>query len=318
MTFAAACQRFLDHLRSERNCSEHTLRNYASDLDQFAGFLEDQVKAGCLDAGAGGQPEVEGLTHLHIRSFLGELYAARLKSSSIGRKLAAVRSLFRFLGREGMVRDNPARLVSSPKQAKMLPSVPTADELNGLLDAMPGDEALLPARDRAILELLYGCGIRVAELVGMNLESVDRRGGFIRVRGKGKKERLVPLGSKADQALGRYLERREGSFPAAPPADNARGGLAAAPLFLNRRGGRLTTRSVGRLVKRYALLLGADTGLHPHSFRHAFATHLLSDGADLRAIQELLGHARLSTTQKYTQVSIKQLMDVYDRCHPKA
>jgi integrase/recombinase XerC len=329
--FGVASARYLEHLRSERNCSPHTLRNYASDLEQFGAFLDAQAKAGCLERASDGGVAIEALTHLHIRAFLGELYAARLRSSTIGRKLSAVRSLFRFLAREDIVRDNPARLVCSPKLPKLLPSVPTIEEMNRLLDGLPGEEGAgreagrsglagcrpgrppgLPSRDRAILELLYGCGIRVAELVGLNVDAVDRRAGFILVRGKGKKERMVPLGRKADRALERYLERRASILE----ADGGEGDASA--LFLNARGQRLSSRSVGRLVKRYALLLGADTGLHPHSFRHAFATHLLSEGADLRAIQELLGHARLSTTQKYTQVNIKQLMEVYDRCHPKA
>ncbi len=289
MQFTDAAARYLEHLRVERNCSAHTLRNYAGDLDQFGAFLK--------------QP-LESLTHLDIRSYLGELYTMRLKSVSISRKLAVLRSFFRFLAREGVVADNPARLVTSPKLPKPLPSVPTAEEANNLIDSV-GDSA----RDRAILEFLYGCGIRAAELAGLNVADVDRRGGYIRVRGKGKKERLVPLGSKADAALEKYLGAR---------AALLKPGGEQPALFLNLRGGRLTTRSVGRIVKRWALLAGADTGLHPHSFRHAFATHLLSDGADLRAIQELLGHASLSTTQKYTHTSIRQLMEVYDRAHPKA
>ncbi len=303
MDFRSAAARYLEYLRVERNCSEHTLRNYASDLQQFGAFLR-----GLPD----GEPALDSLTHLDIRAFLGELYAAQRKSVSIARKLAVLRSFFRFLARENLVGDNPARLVTSPKLPKMLPVVPTAEEVNVFLNAMPQDEQLHPARDRAILEMLYGCGIRAGELVGLNLGDVDRRSGFVRVRGKGKKERLVPLGSKADAALGRYLSLRAALLPAAAAA-------AEQPaLFLNRRGGRLTTRSVGRIVKHYALLLHADTGLHPHSFRHAFATHLLNDGADLRAIQELLGHATLSTTQKYTHTSIRHLMEVYDKAHPKA
>ena len=300
----------------ERNCSAHTLRNYGSDLEQFGAFLRAQPD---------GEPPLEALTHLDIRSFLGELYVGRLKSASIARKLAALRSLFRFLGREGLLRDNPARLVSSPKLPKTLPTVPTEEEVNHLLDAMARPQSatttpvarvrkarLQPARDRALLEMLYGCGLRVGELVGLNVADLDLRDGLVRVRGKGKKERLAPLGSKAVAALEQYLAARASSVPAAGSGDSQ------PALFLNQTGGRLTARSVARMVKRYALLLGGDTGLHPHSFRHAFATHLLSDGADLRAIQELLGHARLSTTQKYTHTTVKQLMEVYDRTHPKA
>ena len=316
MDFASAAARYLEYLRVERNCSAHTLRNYASDLEQFGAFLRAQPD---------GEPPLEALTHLDIRSFLGELYAARLKPGSIARKLAALRSLFRFLCREGLLRDNPARLISSPKLPKTLPTVPTAEEANRLLDAMaevpgarrsrqarPAKAQLQPARDRAILEMLYGCGVRVGELVGLNVADLDPAAGVIRVRGKGKKERMVPLGSKAIAVLEQYLPARTSAVPAAAAGD------AQPALFLNQAGGRLTARSVGRIVKRYALLLGADTGLHPHSFRHAFATHLLSAGANLRAIQELLGHARLSTTQRYTHTNIQQLMEVYDRTHPKA
>jgi integrase/recombinase XerC len=305
MTPEAAIARYLQYLRVERNCSGHTLRNYSSDLAQFLAFLRAQPD---------GERELAAITHLDIRGYLGELYAARLKSTSIGRKLAAVRSLFRFLAREGVVQENPARLVASPRQGRTLPSVPTPEEVNTLIDAIPGagDDEPQPARDRAILELLYGCGLRVSELVGLNLNDLDRRNGVIRVRGKGKKERLTPMGRKAEESLAVWMPVR------AEILQKARGKGHPDALFLNRRGGRLTSRSVGRLIKRWALMLGADTGLHPHSFRHAFATHLLSDGADLRAIQELLGHARLSTTQKYTHVNIKQLMDVYDRSHPKA
>jgi len=305
MDFSSAVARYLEYLRVERNCSAHTLRNYASDLKQFGEFLRtSRAGEAC--------PALGELTHLDIRSYLGELYAARLKAASIGRKLACLRSLFRFLAREEMVKDNPARLVSSPKLPKTLPAVPTAEEVSMLLDAMPADDAPMPARDRAMLEMLYGSGLRVGELVALNVEHVDRRQGLLRVRGKGKKERLAPLGAKAAEALERYLPLRRRMLAGRPPD-------APQPaLFLNLRGGRLTSRSVGRIVKRWTLLLNADTGLHPHSFRHAFATHLLSDGADLRAIQEMLGHARLSSTQKYTHTNIRQLMEVYDRCHPKA
>ena len=316
MDFASAAAQYLEYLRVERNCSAHTLRNYGSDLEQFGAFLRAQPD---------GEPPLEALTHLDIRSFLGELYVGRLRSASIARKLAALRSLFRFLGREGLLQDNPARLVSSPKLPKTLPTVPTAEEVNRLLDAMakgkgataarrgrPPKSPLQPARDLALLEMLYGCGLRVGELVGLNVADLDLRDGLVRVRGKGKKERLGPLGSKAVAALEQYLAARTSAVPGVGSGDSQ------PALFLNQTGSRLTARSVARIVKRYALLLGGDTGLHPHSFRHAFATHLLSDGADLRAIQELLGHARLSTTQKYTHINVKQLMEVYDRSHPKA
>ncbi len=293
---AEARGRFLDYLRHERNASPHTLRNYESDLGQFLIYLQGLP---------GGAPDVRRIGHLHIRGFLGELYAARRRATSIGRKLAALRSFFKFLAREGLVGDNPARLVSSPKLPKTLPSVPDAEMLNRFLDSLPGDGELQPIRDRAILELLYGCGLRVGELVGLNLEDIRPRERLLRVRGKGRRERLAPYGRKAAAALEAYLAKRGSGGP-------------EQAVFLNRLDGRLTARSVGRMVKKYALLFSGDTGLHPHSFRHAFATHLLNEGADLRAIQELLGHVRLSTTQKYTHTSIKQLMEVYDRSHPKA
>jgi integrase/recombinase XerC len=295
MTHADAIRLYLDYLRRERNVSPHTLRNYEADLRQFATFLKTQPD---------GAPEMEAIDHLHIRAYLGEFYARQGQNSSAARRLSVLRSLFKFLAREGVVKSNPARLVTSPKVPKKLPEVPTASELesffNRLLAAPPtGQDEILPVRDRAIFELLYGCGLRVAELVGLN--RLDIQPDVLRVRGKGSKERIVPYGRHAALALGEYLHCH----------DNA-------AVFLNHRGGRLTTRSVERIVKKYAGLFAENTGMHPHSFRHAYATHMLDSGADLRAIQELLGHSRLSTTQKYTQVSIQKLLDVYTKSHPKA
>ena len=274
------------------NASPHTLRNYASDLRQFLEYFSAPGEA---------PPPPARIDYLHIREFLGALYARKNTNRSVARKLAAVRAFFRFLTREGMLEANPAKLVSTPKLPKTLPPVMTAEQANDLVDAA-GREGT--ARDRVIFELLYGCGLRVAELVGLDLEDLDWQERWLRVRGKGRKERQVPFGAKAAEALERYLE--------------ARAGHSSPALLLNRRGGRLTARSVERIVKRYAVLFSGDPSLHPHSFRHAYATHLLSDGADLRAIQELLGHASLSTTQKYTQLSLKDLMEVYDRAHPRA
>lgn len=292
MQHAEAIGRYLDYLRHERNVSPHTLRNYEGDLRQFVNYLMSQPD---------GAPAIEQVDHLHIRGYLGEFYTRRGQNSSAARRLSVVRSLFKFLAREGVVTSNPAKLVSSPKVPKKLPEVPTAEELENFFAKLPADSEVLPVRDRAIFELLYGCGLRAAELVGLNLGNIE--GDVLRVRGKGSKERLVPFGAKAKGALETYLRTRD-SAPAA--------------LFLNHRGGRLTTRSVGRIVKKYATLFAENTGMHPHSFRHAYATHMLDSGADLRAIQELLGHARLSTTQKYTQVSIQKLLDVYGKSHPKA
>ncbi len=291
---------FLDELRRQ-NASQHTVRNYASDLGQFLAYftLTGETK-----------PTVEGIDALAIREWLGHLYEQRLTAVSMRRKLAAVRSFFKFLLREGLVEKNVARMVRTPKMPKTLPEVMTAEQTNALVDGVTGAadkfERPHPARDLAIFELLYGCGLRISELVGLNLDDFDFSERWIRVRGKGKKERQVPYAGKATAALDRYLALRK-------PA----GGHAQA-LFLNHRGGRLTDRGARGIVKFYAGMITGDSSIHPHSLRHAYATHLLSDGADLRAIQELLGHARLSTTQKYTQVSLADLMAVYDRAHPKA
>ena len=274
------------------NASPHTLRNYASDLKQFEDYL--------TPPGAE-PPAVAAIDHLHIREFLGSLFARDNGRRTVARKLASLRALFRFLTREGAVPANPARLVSTPKIPKVLPPVMTAEQANNLVDATSKEGT---ARDRLILELLYGCGLRVAELVGLDLEDFDWNERWVRVRGKGRKERQVPFGSQAAEALERYLQ--------------ARASWGGQALLLNQRGGRLTVRSVERIVKRYAVLFSGDPSLHPHSFRHAYATHLLSDGADLRSIQELLGHASLSTTQKYTQLSLKELMEIYDKAHPRA
>lgn len=289
--------RYLAELARSQS-SPHTLEAYASDLRQFLDYFTPPE---------GQPPPVARFEVLHIREWLADAYSRKLETVSIRRKLAAVRSLFRYLSREGLIPMNPARLVRTPKAPETLPDVMTAQEVNGLIDAVGAErfERAHPARDRAIFEFLYGCGIRVSELVGLNLEDVDLTERWIRVRGKGKKEREVPYAAKAAAALGRYLAERT-----AAPGERA--------LFLNHRGRRLTARGVGGIVKIYGVLINGDSSVHPHGFRHAYATHLLADGADLRAIQELLGHARLSTTQKYTQVSLTSLMEVYDRSHPKA
>ncbi len=289
--------RFLEELKRE-NASAHTSRSYAADLRQFVAHF----------AGKGSEPpRPQDLDMLALRGWLAGLYEQRLRAVSMRRKLGAVRSFFRYLVREGVLEVNVARLLRTPKTPKTLPRVMTAEQTNRLLDQVAEGalERPHPARDLAIFELLYGCGLRVSELAGLNLEDMDFAERWLRVRGKGRKERQVPFGSKAAAALERYLPRRQ-----ARPGERA--------LILNHRGARLTDRGVRGIVKLYATLLAGDPSIHPHSFRHAFATHLLSEGADLRAIQELLGHARLSTTQKYTQVSLTDLMAVYDRAHPKA
>jgi integrase/recombinase XerC len=288
--------RYLEQLRRE-NASVHTLRNYASDLGQFLEYLTPPDS---------GPPVPSHIDVLTLREWLGGLYQHKLRAVTIRRKLAAVRSLFNFMLRGGVIAANTAKLVRTPKAPKNLPFVLTAEQTNNLLDQVAEQkiERPFPERDVAIFELLYGCGLRVSELVGLNLSDFDFNERWIRVRGKGRKERQVPFGGKAASAIERYLQVR--------PAN------AGDALFLNHRGGRLSDRGARGIVKFYARMLTEDSSIHPHSFRHAYATHLLSDGADLRAIQELLGHAQLSTTQKYTQVSLTDLMRVYDEAHPKA
>jgi integrase/recombinase XerC len=282
---------FLDYLDHERGASPHTLRGYATDLAEFRTFLARQGVRGLARADSRA-----------IRAWLAWLHDRKLAKSSIARKLATVRSCFKFLARRGAVELNPARQVRSPKLPKRLPSFLPKDESKDLLDLEPGpSEAGL--RDRALLELLYASGLRVAECCGLDRDDVDRRQGTVRVTGKGGKERVVPVGDAALQAVDAWLAVR---------------GEARGPLFTNSRGGRLTTRSVHRIVKGRARAAGIDRRVTPHTLRHSFATHMLGEGADLRLIQELLGHSRLSTTQRYTHVSPEHLMKVYDAAHPRA
>jgi integrase/recombinase XerC len=283
-----------------RGASKHTVRNYGADLEQFAQYFE------IPDAKSA--PAVEQLDLALLREWLSDLYDRSLTPVTIRRKLAAIRALFRFLREEGVCPANIAARLRTPKIKGRLPEVMSAEKANNLIDAV--EEGTVGAelwreRDLAILELLYGCGLRVSELVGLDLGDIALDERTIRVRGKGNKERQVPVGSRAAEAVQRYLDVRPNS-PGQPA------------VFLNSRNDRLGDRQVRRLVKNYASLAAGDSTVHPHSFRHAYATHLLSDGADLRAIQELLGHARLTTTQKYTQVSLRDLQAVYDRAHPKA
>jgi integrase/recombinase XerC len=315
----SAVGQFLNHMRSVRNASPHTLRSYENDLNQFVAFLTPPGVE---------TPAISEITHLMIREFVAHLHDLGLQKSSIARKLAAIRSLFKFSVREGMVILNPARLVATPKLPKRIPSVLSAEDLNAFLDGVvarpattssehkrpgaPSESRLLVKRDRAILELLYASGLRVSELTGLNLADMDRKGLMLRVRGKGNKERIIPYGGKAEQALEAYEPTRDEILRKA----SSRGDHQA--VFLNHLGTRLTPRSVARIVKKYVRLINVNWDLHPHSLRHAFATHLLADGADLRAIQELLGHSSLSTTQRYTHASIRQLLEVYDKAHPRA
>lgn len=281
---------------SQQNASPHTLKAYTGDLERFAQYAGNQ--------------RCEEIDHLAIRGFLSGLYQAGLSKPSVARSLAAVRSLFRWLAREGVVEQNPARLVSTPKLPKKLPRVPTIEEMNTVLDGEMPDCTAFAERDRLIFELLYGCGLRNSELIGLNLDSISLAAESILVRGKGKKERLVPFGDAVRESLAAYLPERQKLLAQLRKATTA--------LLINRRGGRLTTRSVGRIVKRVAVAKGLPAEVHPHTLRHAFGTHMLEEGADLRAIQEMLGHERLSTTQRYTQLSTKHLMQVYDQTHPRA
>jgi len=290
-------QDYLDELRRE-NASEHTIRNYRSDLRQFLAHFTPP----------GGEPPTPAeLDILAIREWLGALYNRRLSPVTLRRKLASVRSFCQFLVRNGRLEVNRAKLVGTPKIPKTLPRVPSAEQTNNLIDKISENDLRRahPSRDLAIFELLYGCGLRGAELVGLELEDIELDERWLRVRGKGRKQRQVPMPGKAAVALERYLTERTA-------------GEGEPAIFVNYRGRRLTDRSVRNIVKLYASLFADDPSLHPHSFRHAFATHLLADGADLRSIQELLGHSQLSTTQKYTQVSLTDLMAVYDKAHPKA
>jgi integrase/recombinase XerC len=284
--------------RARRNDSPHTLRNYAADLRDFLEYLSPPQTE---------PPPLAGIDLLLLREWLASLYEREHKPATIRRKIAALRALFRYLSREGKIASDPARLLRLPKMPKTLPDVPNAEVTNALVDGVSNAalERPSPIRDRLLLELLYGCGLRISEAVGLDLEDFDQTERWLRVRGKGRKERQVPYGTKAAEALQQWLSTRHSERE--PRA-----------LFLNHRGTRLTDRGARSIVKFYATFVAGDSSIHPHTLRHAFATDLLSHGADLRSIQELLGHARLSTTQKYTQVSLTDLMRVYDNAHPKA
>jgi len=290
-----ACDQFLRSLR-ELNASPHTIKAYSGDLDVFAGYV--------------GTRDWRHIDHVTIRGFLSHLYEKGLSKTSVARSLAAVRSLYRWLAQEGVVEQNPAALVSTPKLPKKLPRVPTIEEMNTVLDGAMPEVAAFPERDRLMFELLYGCGIRNSELVGINLDDIRVSAEAILIRGKGKKERIVPFGDSVTSALAAYLPLRLQLLAARKKHSDA--------LLINQRGGRLTTRSAGRIVKKIAVAKGLPPDVHPHTLRHAFGTHMLEEGADLRAIQEMLGHERLSTTQRYTQLSMKHVLEVYDQTHPRA
>lgn len=291
-----AIAKFLRALQ-ERNASAHTIKAYRTDLEQFSEYVGPQ-----------GWSDID---HVLIRGYLGWLYERGLSKTSVARALAALRSLYKWLAQEGEVEQNPAALVATPKLPKKLPRVPTIEEVNSVLDAKMPECSAFEQRDHVILELLYGCGIRNSELIGINLDDIRWLNEVILVRGKGRKERYVPFGDSAKAALQAYLpERQRVLAECKKPAEKA--------LLLNLRGARLTTRSVGRIVKGIAVARGLSPDVHPHTLRHAFGTHMLEEGADLRAIQEMLGHERLSTTQRYTQLTVKHVMEVYDKTHPHA
>jgi integrase/recombinase XerC len=290
-----AIDKFLHALR-QRNASVHTLKAYTGDLDNFAAYV--------------GTRDWRSIDHLTIRGFLSRLYEKQLGKTSVARALAAVRSFYRWLAQEGVVEQNPAALVSTPKLPKKLPRVPTIEEMNTVLDGQMPEVASFPERDRIMFELLYGCGIRNSELIGINLDDIRLSSEAILIRGKGKKERYVPFGDSVKAALAAYLPPRQQTLAERKKITTA--------LLINQRGGRLTTRSVGRIIKKVAVAKGLSPDVHPHTLRHAFGTHMLEEGADLRSIQEMLGHERLSTTQRYTQLSMKHVLEVYDQTHPRA
>src|SRR6266536_185077 len=290
-----SAQEFLRSLR-ERNTSPHTIKAYSGDLQNFCAYV--------------GSRNWHSIDHLAIRGFLSHLYERGLSKTSVARSLAAVRSLYRWLALEEVVEQNPAALVSTPRLPKKLPRVPTIEEMNSVLDGQMPEVAAFPERDRLMLELLYGCGIRNSELVGIDLDDVRLSADAILISGKGKKERYVPFGEGVTSALAAYLPARQTVLSESRKDTRA--------LLINQRGGRLTTRSVGRIIKKIAVAKGLSPDVHPHTFCHAFGTHLLEEGADLRAIQEMLAHERLSTTQRYTQLAMKHVLAVYDQTHPRA
>ena len=299
-------EQFLEHLRYERNVSAHTLRNYSSDLEQFLDHLDQSA------ARPRNLPDITEIDHLTIREWLAALHTAQKRKSSIARKLAALRTFFQFLVREGIVELNPAKLVATPRLEKKLPTHLSVEEAIRFIES-PDLETDLGKRDRAMLELMYATGVRVAELTTLNVFEVDLQNKLIRVTGKRRKQRIIPFGDPAGDAIRGYLSVREKFLFNAPVSKRDEDAL-----FLNYQGTRITTRSVGRMVEKYIRLCAGMHNISPHALRHSFATHLLDSGADLRDIQELLGHARLSTTQIYTHVSMEKLVEVYDKAHPKA
>ena len=307
MSHHESLKRFLLYLKDIKGCSPYTLRSYRTDLEQFVHFVENRES----NSGQGKEKgiAVGSVESLAVREYVGSLYG-RLKRTSIARKLSVVRSFFHFLEKEGSECGNPAAEIRTPKLEKVIPPYLPVDDVFRLLER-PDRKKPLGMRDLAILEVLYSCGFRAGELGSLNVGDVDFQGRLVKVTGKGNKERIVPIGRKALGAVKEYLETtrrlrgKSGDF------------VPESPLFINFRGGRLTTRSMGRIIKKYVIDAGLPSDISPHSMRHSYATHLLDGGADLRSVQELLGHESLSTTQKYTHVSIDRLMEVYDKAHPR-
>jgi integrase/recombinase XerC len=299
---------FLEHLQLNENASAHTVRAYESDLSQLIGFLATHVGR------RGSELTPEHFDHLGVRGFLGDLNKRGNSKASAARKLSAIRAFGRYLRREGVIESDPAALLGTPRREQRIPNHLAVDEMSALLEA-PDTSRPLGRRDQAILELFYASGLRLSELVGLDLDDVNLPGRVVRVLGKGRKERIVPFNTTAAAALKAWMADRE-AFP--QPQRVVKSRRHKEPLFLNYRGGRLSTRSVDYLVRRYIAACSTRYGISPHALRHSFATHLLEAGADLRAIQELLGHARLSTTQRYTHVNAAQLIETYRKAHPKA
>jgi len=291
-------EKFLESLQYERDASPHTVRAYRSDLAQFVALLEIKNDA-----------DLKAVSPVRVRTFLAKLKEAGRTKRSTARKLASVRALYKYLCRRKHVKSNPASVLRAPKLDRTLPSFLDVQEVARLLESPPAD-GFAGLRDRAILETLYSTGMRVSEAAGMDVRDIDHRGGIVRVLGKGRKERLAPLGKYAMKALDDYLAIREAHFSGK--------GIQGGALFLNKGGGRLSARGIERLIEKYALMAGLAKKIGPHTLRHSFATHMLNAGADLRSVQELLGHASLSTTQIYTHVTHERLKKVYDKAHPRA
>ncbi len=301
-------EQFFEHLRYERNASEHTLRNYRIDLGQF----HDHLAPADPQTGARREPDIRQIDHITIREWLSALHAAQKKKSSIARKIAALRTFFQFLLREGVVDKNPAKMVATPRQEKRLPTHLSVEDMIRFIET-PDPQTDLGKRDRAILETLYGTGMRVSELTKLNIRDVDFKNKLVKVTGKRRKQRIIPMTETARDSILLYMTVRNAFLHNAPTTERDE-----QALFLNYQGTRITTRSVGRMVDKYIVQCAGIHNISPHSLRHSFATHLLDNGADLRHIQELLGHARISTTQIYTHVSMERLIEVYDKYHPKA